>query len=55
MRPKWAALLVVSSAVLTVGVAALLMNIVERKQEGRLLQKCPCSSESCPHPSRVVK
>ena len=55
MRPRWAVLIVISCAVLTWGVATLLMNIAERKWEGKLLQRCPCPSESCRHPSRSVK
>ena len=52
---KKAIFIVVVSAMLTACVAALLMNIAERKGEGKLLDKCPCPSESCPHPSRVVQ
>lgn len=55
MRPRWAVLITVASAALTWYTAALLMNIAERKQEGRLLDGCPCPSESCPHPSRGVE
>ena len=55
MRSKQAVLIIVFSAALTWGVASLLLNIAERKREGKLLDQCPCPSESCPHPSRVVK
>ncbi len=55
MRPKWAVLLMVSSAALTWVLAALLMNIAERKREGRHLEECPCAAPTCPHPGRVVK
>ena len=55
MPPRRAFLIVVMSTALTWCVAAFLMNIAERKQEGKLLDQCLCPSESCPHPSRVVK
>jgi|GEM_PF-3405249 len=55
MSRKRALLIVMVSALLACGVTALLVNIVEHKQMGRLLEKCPCPSESCPHPSRSVK
>ena len=55
MPPKRALLIVIISALLTFGVAALLVSVAEHKQMGRVLEKCPCPSESCPHPSRSVK
>ena len=55
MHPKRALLIVVLSALLTCGVVAFLMNIAEHKQMGEVLEKCPCPSESCPHPGRSVK
>jgi hypothetical protein len=55
MHPKRALLIVIVSALLTCGVAALLVNIADRKREERFLEKCPCPSESCPHPSRSVE
>ena len=44
MRPKKAVLIIFCSAALTWAVAALLMNIAERKQEGRLLDKSDASA-----------
>ena len=55
MRPRWAMGVMVVSAVLMFGLAALLLNIAERKQEGKRLAECPCPYEHCPHPSRSVK
>ena len=55
MRAKRAVLIIVFSAALTWGVASLLLNIAERKREGRHLEECPCAAPTCPHPSRVVK
>lgn len=55
MRPRWAVLVLLVSAALTWGVAALLTNVAERKAEGKVLEACPCPSESCPHHSRGVK
>lgn len=54
MRFKMVLLAVFLSALATWGLAALLMNIAERKQEARLFQKCPCPSESCPHRGHAV-
>lgn len=55
MRARWAVFTVAVAALLTFGMFALLMNIAERKQEGKRLAECPCPSESCPHPSRRVE
>ncbi len=55
MRSRWAVLIVVTCAALTWCLAAFLMNIAERKREGRRLEECPCAAVTCPHPSRVVK
>lgn len=55
MSPKRALLTMALSAALTWCLAILLMNIAERKREGRHLEECPCQSVSCPHPSRGVK
>ncbi len=55
MSPKRSLGIVLAAALLTWGVAALLMNITEHKREGDRIAACPCPSESCPHPSRSVK
>lgn len=55
MSVRRAVLIMVISAALTTGVAALLMNIAERKREGRHLEECPCASAACPHPKPVVE
>ena len=41
MSPRKAIVIMVVSAVLTACIAALLLNIAERKAEGRLLEKYP--------------
>lgn len=40
MSPKRALLIVAVSALLACGAVALLMNIAERKREGRHLEEC---------------
>ena len=55
MRPQKALLIILCSAALTWAVAALLTNIIERKQEGKLLDKMEASAQRGVAPAKAAK